>query len=64
MNGRERFKAALEGKQPDIIPMIPGNNNAFLCHFYDVTVYQLLEAPANPMTNRPTAIFNTNEPIR
>ena len=45
MDGRKRFKAALEGKQPDIIPMIPGNNNAFLCHFYDVTAHQLLEAP-------------------
>ena len=45
MDGRVRFQAALEGKQPDIIPMIPGNNNAFLCHFYDVAVHQLLEAP-------------------
>ncbi|MEE9612024.1 MAG: uroporphyrinogen decarboxylase family protein, partial [Desulfatiglandales bacterium] len=45
MKGIERFQTALEGGQPDRIPVIVGNNNMFLCHFYDVTVHQLLDAP-------------------
>lgn len=45
MKAIDRFQTALDGGKPDRIPTIVGNNNMFLCHFYDVTVHQLLESP-------------------
>jgi hypothetical protein len=45
MNGKERFQTALSGGKSDHISMIFGNNNSFLCEFYNVTVDQLLDSP-------------------
>ena len=44
MKGIQRFQAALKGQKPDCIPMICGNNNTFLCKFYDFTVNQILDS--------------------
>jgi hypothetical protein len=41
--GKGLFQIALEGAKPDRIPIICGNNNSFLCHFYDKNVSQIVK---------------------
>jgi hypothetical protein len=43
MKGFDRFQIALEGSKPDRAPMILGNYQTFLTHFYGASVNHLLE---------------------
>ena len=46
MNGIERYRAVLEQRRPDRLPIRIGNYNMFMCHHYGITVRQFIDEPA------------------